>query len=374
MTDPKSEQPENQPELTEQDLRFTRRMIDTAIKLAAIFIVLIWCSAILRPFIMLILWGGIIAIALYPFFAKISGALGGRNKLAALIIAILGLALLVVPTINISASTIDSVQTVSESIKEGTFKVPQPTDAVKSWPLVGEKIYQIWGHASTNFEAFVVEHSDAFKSLTEALFSTIAGIGGTVLQFIISLLIAAVMLVNHEKCLYGSRLVFNRIMAENGETAIVDSVATIRSVAQGILGIAVIQALLAGIGMFVAGIPGAGVWALLVLILAIVQLPPLLVLGPIAAYYFSITTTTPATIFLIWALLVSFSDAVLKPMLLGRGIDIPMLVILLGAIGGMLLSGIIGLFVGAVVLSLGYKLTMHWLQHSTIQIEKPYSD
>ncbi|TKB47077.1 AI-2E family transporter [Thalassotalea mangrovi] len=370
MTEPNK----TKPELTQQDLQFTRRMIDTAIKLTAIFIVLFWCGAILAPFILLILWGGIIAIALYPFFQRLSSILGGRGKLAAFVITLLGLALLVLPTINISASTIDSAQAVSESIKDGSFAVPEPTEAVKSWPLIGEKVYQIWGQASDNFENFVVEHADTLKTITETLLGAIAGIGGTVLQFLISLVIAAVMLVNHKKCLYGCRLVFNRLMEENGESAISDSVATIRSVAQGILGIAVIQALLAGIGMFIAGIPGAGIWALLVLILAIMQLPPLLVLGPVAAYYFSVAGTTAASIFLVWALIVSFSDAILKPMLLGRGIDIPMLVILLGAIGGLLLSGIIGLFVGAVVLALGYKLTMYWLAHSTVLIDKPSDD
>jgi predicted PurR-regulated permease PerM len=135
----------------------------------------------------------------------------------------------------------------------------------------------------------------------------------------------------------------------------------VRSVAQGVVGIAVIQALLAGMGLLAIGMPAAGLWALLVLILAVVQLPPLLVLGPIIVYVFSYADTLPAIIFTVWSLLVSASDGILKPMLLGRGVAVPMLVILIGAIGGMLLSGIIGLFVGAVILALGYKLFIAWL-------------
>jgi predicted PurR-regulated permease PerM len=130
----------------------------------------------------------------------------------------------------------------------------------------------------------------------------------------------------------------------------------------GVLGIAFIQAVAGGAGMMLAGVPAAGVWALLILIVAIAQLPPLVVLLPVILYVFSHNDSTlVAVIFAIWSVLVSFADAALKPMLLGRGVDAPMPVILLGAIGGMLYSGIIGLFLGAVILALGYRMFMVWL-------------
>jgi predicted PurR-regulated permease PerM len=127
-------------------------------------------------------------------------------------------------------------------------------------------------------------------------------------------------------------------------------------VVQGVLGVAIIQSILGGVGIWAIGIPAAGLWALIILLLAIMQLPPLLIMGPLAIYAFSFADTTPAIIFLVWSIIVSASDAFLKPIFLGRGVDVPMLVILLGAIGGMILSGIIGLFVGAVVLALSYKV------------------
>jgi predicted PurR-regulated permease PerM len=128
-----------------------------------------------------------------------------------------------------------------------------------------------------------------------------------------------------------------------------------------VLGVALIQTFLAAIGLLVMGVPGAGIWAAIVLLLAIMQLPPILILGPIAAWVFSTADPVPATIFLVYSIIVSFSDGVLKPMFLGRGVDVPMLVILLGAIGGMISSGIIGLFIGAVILALGYQLFQFWL-------------
>ena len=134
-----------------------------------------------------------------------------------------------------------------------------------------------------------------------------------------------------------------------------------RSVTKGVLGVAIIQAILSAIGLVAIGVLAAGLWAGAVLVLAIIQLPPILVLGPIAIWVFSVMDGLPATIFLVYAIIVSASDAFLKPLLLGRGVDVPMLVILIGAIGGAVSQGIIGLFIGAVVLALGYKLVTAWM-------------
>ncbi len=138
-----------------------------------------------------------------------------------------------------------------------------------------------------------------------------------------------------------------------------------RSVAQGILGVTLIQSILGGLGCLVVGVPGAGLWALLILLVAVVQLPPLLVLGPIIVYVFSTSSTVPAVLFAIWSVLVSISDPFLKSLLLGRGVDVPMLIIFIGAIGGFITSGIIGLFVGAIVFTAGYKLFLRWLSEET---------
>jgi predicted PurR-regulated permease PerM len=191
--------------------------------------------------------------------------------------------------------------------------------------------------------------------------SKAAGAGIGVLQFIFSIVIAAVFLAHAEKTKLAMQRFCRRLVAERGDEMLDLSVATIRSVVNGVLGIAAIQALLGGLGMFLVGVPATGLWALLILILVIAQLPALLILGPVIVYVFSVESTTVAVIFMIWSLVVSMSDLVLKPLMLGKGVEAPMLVILLGAIGGMIMSGIIGLFVGAVVLALGYKLFQAWL-------------
>jgi predicted PurR-regulated permease PerM len=202
------------------------------------------------------------------------------------------------------------------------------------------------------------------------LLSTAAGAGIGILQFVISIIIAGVILANAVGFGAFLKALARRLMGNRGEEFTMLASKTVRSVAQGVLGVALIQSLLAGVGLLAAGVPGAGLWALLVLLLAIVQLPPILILAPIILYVFSVSSTTVAVIFMIWSILVSMSDAFLKPLLLGRGVEVPMLIILVGAIGGMIHSGIIGLFVGAVVLALGYELFRAWLEEGKQVTEK----
>lgn len=202
------------------------------------------------------------------------------------------------------------------------------------------------------------------------MLSTAAGAGVGILQFVISIIIAGVILANAVSFGAFLKTLARRLMGSRGDEFAMLASKTVRSVAQGVLGVALIQSLAAGVGLLAAGVPGAGLWALLVLLLAIVQLPPILILAPIILYVFSVSSTTVAVIFMIWSILVSMSDAFLKPLLLGRGVEVPMLIILVGAIGGMIYSGIIGLFVGAVVLALGYELFRAWLEEGKQVTEK----
>jgi predicted PurR-regulated permease PerM len=126
--------------------------------------------------------------------------------------------------------------------------------------------------------------------------------------------------------------------------------------------------------MALAGVPASGLWALIVLVLVVIQLPALLILVPVIIYVFSVSSTTVAVVFTIWSVLVSSSDTFLKPLLLGRGLEIPMIVILLGAIGGMIAFGIVGLFVGAVVLALGYEIFHAWLGEVPVAIAEPSAE
>ena len=342
---------------------FQRRALEAAIRIGLVLLVVLWCFYIVRPFILPVLWGAIIAVAIYPLYLKLGALLAGRRKTAAALITLVGLALLIVPSVMLTESTIQNSQSIAQQLQDGTVNIPPPSEKVRDWPLVGEKLYGAWELGATNLGAAVSKYRSQLEGLGKHALAAAANAGATVLQFILSIIIAGILLVYADSSCRGLGAIASRIMGASGGKSFVEMAgATIRSVAQGVLGIAVIQAVLGGIGLLVMGVPYAGVWTLLILLLAIVQLPPLLVLGPIIVYVFTTSATVPAVIFMIWSLLVSMSDSFLKPLLLGRGMDIPTLVILLGAIGGMLLSGIIGLFVGAVVLAVSYTLFKAWLE------------
>ncbi len=356
---------------TTENNGITMQAIETSIRLGLIFLLLSWCLDIVRPFILPVIWGIIIAVAIYPLFLKLKIMMGGRDKLAATAYTLVMVGLLITPTVMISGSLIDSSQILTEKVQKGTLVIPPPNESVNEWPLIGEKVFNFWSQSATNLESTLNTYSTEVKKVGKIIISAAAGAGGTVLQFVLSIIISGIFLATATGGHSAALKISQRLAGEtNGKKFSDLTIATIRSVAQGVLGVAVIQAGLAAIGLYFMNVPAWGLWTILVLVFAIAQLPPIIILGPIIAYVFSYADTTPAIIFTIWSIIVSASDGFLKPLFLGRGMSTPMLVILLGAIGGMMLSGIIGLFIGAIVLALGYELFIAWLDNGVAQEEE----
>ncbi len=345
---------------------FTENTIEAAVRLGLLLLLAAWCFQIISPFIIPVAWGVIIAVAVYPLFTKLKSMLGERNKTAATVYTVLALALLITPTVMISNSLIETSAKITEKYEAGEFHISPPDDSVKDWPLIGEKTYALWTHASVSIEETIKKYNTEAKKVARAIVSSAAGAAGTILQFVLSIIISGVLMA-HAAAAYDVTIkIFNRVTSEESGRSYTDlSKATIRSVAQGVLGVALIQAALSALGMIVMDVPAWGLWTMAVLVVAIAQIPPIVILGFVSAYVFSVADTTPAVIFLIYCVAVSSSDGFLKPLFLGRG----MLVILLGAIGGMIASGIIGLFVGAIILALGYELFMAWLNKAEISAQ-----
>ena len=346
---------------TGHDENFINNMVESALRIGLIFILVIWSYEIVKPFVIPIVWGAIIAVALMPIARLLAKLLGGRQSLAVTLLTLISITALVWPTIIVSESLVGSAQTLAAAFEEGNVEVPDVPENVAEWPIVGKPIAEFWSLASTNLEAALTKIEPQMKAVGAWLLGTVAsGITG-VLLFTISILIAGLFMAKADSMVAGLKRLATRIAGDNGPEWVDLSGATVRSVMQGVLGVAVIQAFLAALGLFIMDVPGAGLWSVLILLLAIMQLPPLLVLAPIIAYVFSYADTTPAVLFTIWSIFAGISDAFLKPMMLGRGVAVPMPVILLGAIGGMIASGIVGLFVGAVILALWYKLFTVWM-------------
>jgi predicted PurR-regulated permease PerM len=338
------------------DEDFIKEATATAIRLAFLIILCIWCYKIISPFIIPVLWGIIMAVAIYPVYKKLAAVIGNREKLAAVLLTLLILSLLIVPTLLFIDTTEEGVKSLWNKIEAGNLSIPPPPEQVATWPIIGKPIDEIWRLGSENISAVVKQFEPQIKKYGAKALSTAASLGVTLLQFMISIIIAGALLAYAKSSEQTAHTVFVSLLGEQQKDFAKLTAATIRSVFYGVMGVAFIQSTLAGIGMLIVGVPGAGLLSLIVLIMAIVQLPAIILLLPVIIYVFTITTTTSAVVFAIWTVMVSFSDNFLKPLLLGRGVEAPMLVILLGAIGGMISTGLIGLFLGAVILTLGYTV------------------
>lgn len=348
---------------------YSNQAIDAAIKIAAVAILVYWCFSILKPFILLVIWGAIIATALYPVAMAISNRTGLSKGKASGLLSFIGVLLLLIPFIALSSGIYTSASEMITGLQDGSLSVPKPKSSLQDIPLVGEKIYAAMMYASTNLEGAFVKYAEEIKQFASKAASVLGSVGGGFVQFIISTIIAGAFMSNADKCQQGLTKLVARLTHDKGDDLVQLSKSTVRSVVQGVIGVALIQSVLSAIGLVVAGVPAAALWALAVLLVAIIQLPPILALLPAIIYMFSVESTVAASLFLVWCILVSGSDAILKPVLLSRGSDIPMLVILLGALGGMAMSGIVGLFVGAVVLSLTYQLLVAWLDTEPSEAE-----
>jgi len=346
------------------DEQFSMRTIETVIRVGLLLLLLIWCFQILQPFIVPVVWGVIIAVAIYPVYIKLLSILGGRNRLASIVYTLVMLALLITPTLMVSESLYDTWKEISVGLEQGSLVIPPPEEKVKELPLVGDEVYDVWKKSSANLQSTIKEYRKEIKQAAGAVVSVITGASSNILKFIVSIIISGVLLANASGAYELTQRIFRRLIGNvQGAHFAKLSGEVILSVAHGVLGIAILQAIFAAIGMYVMDVPAWGLWTVLILFLAVLQLPPLVVLGPVIFYVFAVAELTPALIFMIWSVSVGISDTFLKPLFLGRGVDTPMLVILLGAIGGAILSGLIGLFVGAVVLALVYELFMAWLNN-----------
>lgn len=343
----------------------TSAAIDIAIRLGALAVLVAWCFQILRPFVSPVIWGIIIAVALYPVYQKLNAKLGDRRKLTAAIITLAALLVIIIPGVQLTVSSVDSLKALNIKLGDRELKIPPPPEVVGNLPFVGESVKNLWQKASDNLESTIMKFEPQVKAFAKWLLKIVFGTAVGLLMFAISLIIAGVLMATAKSGGLMAKSLFVRLAGDRGADFAEISVKTVRSVVKGIIGVSIIQALLAGLGFAAAGIPAAGLWALLCLILAIIQIGIGPVIIPVILYAFSKMSTLTAVMLTVWLVLLAISDGPLKAVLMGRGASVPMLVIFLGAIGGFISFGFLGLFIGAVILSVGYKLLEVWLQQDT---------
>ena len=350
---------------------FTQQALEATIKIGVVALLVLWCFEIVKPFIVPILWGIIIAVAIFPIYRWLRSLVGERAGIAATVMTVALLLLMVGPVVLLVSIMADNIQVLSQQLRDGSLAIPPPPPGVKMWPLVGVPINTFWALAAGNLSAAVQQLTPLLKEIASPLLTAAAAVGFTMVEFVLAVLLAGVFLAYSEEGHRLSRAIGKRLAGQQGVELVDLSEATMRSVARGVLGVALIQAFMAGLGLVIVEVPFAGLWTVVGLILSILQIGVGVVMLPAVFYVFSTNDTLPAVLFLIWAIFTVTIDNILKPMLLGRGLDVPMFVIFMGAIGGMIMSGIIGLFVGAILLTLGYKVFLAWLDMQGTATDEP---
>jgi predicted PurR-regulated permease PerM len=351
----------------ELEQRLSARLMDVFIRAGLVLVMTMLCYKIFSPFLALMIWALILAVTMYPVHRRLARLLGGKQGLAATLMVLVGVLLIVVPTALLISSSSDSIRDLINSVNNNTLRIPAPSPGVANWPVVGKKVHAFWSLAYSDLPVVVQGLQPKIGELAKQALRVVAGTGGSILKFMFSFIIAGVIMAFGESGTRAAQAIIERIVGITLGKGFTDlATATIRTVAAGVIGIACIQALLTGIVLFVAGIPWPGLLSLVVLVLGIAQIPALLVTLPVIIYiwYSGDYGTTAAISYTVLLLVSGTVDNVLKPLMLGRGVDAPMPVILLGALGGMATTGILGMFIGATLLALGYQIFMWWVANN----------
>jgi predicted PurR-regulated permease PerM len=337
--------PADDPVASRRD-RLTATWVELAVRLGVLAFLLYWAFILVRPFITIAIWSIVLTVALDPAYEWVAARLGGRRRLAAILLTLLSLLIVIGPATWLILGLIDSLLTLSQQFDPAVLALPPPPDAVKSWPLIGELVYEYWQLASTNLKEALARIAPQLKALGSALLAVGTEAGAGAIKFFIAIIIAGFLYPQVPALTEAARMFGRRIASERGEEFIRLAGTTIRVVARGVIGISALQAFLAGLGVLVAGVPGASLITSAVLILGIIQIGPSVVIWS----WFSMDTTS-ALLFTAYMLPVNLLDNVLRPFLMGRGLQTPILVILIGVIGGTLSQGITGLFLGPIILA-----------------------
>jgi predicted PurR-regulated permease PerM len=336
--------------------------VEVSIRLIFLFILIGWCISLLIPFVTIVLWAVIIAVSIDPLFDWFNRLLGNSPTKAAILITVLLLAVIIVPASIFVTGIADDAQRIGRTLTSDDFQVPVPDPSVKDWPIIGEKVHTAWQQAYDNPEKAIAAYGPQIKKAGKVILQSAMSITGDLFKMLAAIIIAGVLLATPGTQKFTHQF-FVKLVGTRGSEFADLTEKTIRNVTKGILGVAIIQSSMLTAIFFLAGVPYAGLLGLFCLMLGIMQLPslPIAVFAVVWMYSSGELSTTMATVWTILLLLASLSDNVLKPILLGKGAPVPMLVIFLGAIGGFIMSGFLGLFTGAIILSLGYKLFIQWI-------------
>jgi predicted PurR-regulated permease PerM len=354
-----------------RESRSGEEVTQLAIRLGLLAFLVYWSFVLVRPFIPIFAWSAVLAVALYPAYDWLAVHLGGRPKLAAVIITLVSLAIVIGPATWLGLGLVESLRSFAGQLDSGSLIVPSPPDGAKDWPIVGPQLYTLWEHASSNLRAALSEIAPHLKPLAGPVFAFAGSAGVGTVKFIASVVIAGFLFPTGPRLVAATRSIQARLLPQRSQDFVTLAGATIRSVSQGVIGVAMLQSLLAGIGLKLAGVASAGALAFAVLVLGIMQIGAAVVLIPVVIWVWTSWDPMAALLITIYLLVVGLADNVLKPMLMGRGLSTPMLVIFIGVLGGTIAHGIVGLFIGPIILAVAWELMTAWIREGQATAASP---
>ncbi len=334
-------------------------------KLSLLGLLAYWSFVIVRPFLTLVLWSLILSVTLYPAFDWTARRLGGRRKLAAVIMTVLGLGAVTGPLVWLGLSMVEGLGTLSHRLDAGAITIPPPPDEIRTWPIIGERVHNLWSLASANLKSALSEAAPYLGPLRSLAREMAQSAATGIPIFLASLLAAGFLFVPAPKLLENGNKLSRRILPVHGQEYMKLAGATMRNVSQGVIGVSLLQATLAGLGFFVAGIPASGLLALAVLVFGILQFPGLVIL-PAMVWTWTVLTPPAAIALTAYLLPVSLINNVLSPIIMAHGLQTPMIVIFIGVLGGAIAHGVIGLFAGPIILAVSWELISAWLQQEDV--------
>lgn len=341
-------------------------MFDTMLRIGLVAVLVYACARIVLPFAFILIWSAILGVMLYPLHLRLATWLGDRGS--ALLIGLIGVAVILGPMVIMVTSLATSLYSLISSVQSHDVTMPPPPLWLDGTPLVGKKLTEIWTLVATNLPAALKQYGHLLSGPLAWVASFAGGLAIGELSLVLSFSIAAVLIVYGKGASEFARRLLERVTGSKARAVrlVTLTAATIRGVALGVIGVALIQSVLLGVGFFTIGIQSAGLLTLVAFLLGIMQVPLILLTLPVVGFVFATEATQAAIIFLIWNVIVGLSDNILRPLMLGRGVEVPMPIILVGVIGGMIVDGLLGLFVGPVLLAVSYVLLLEWLRQHPV--------
>jgi predicted PurR-regulated permease PerM len=321
------------------------------------------CFWILRPFLPAIIWATTLVVATWPIMLTVQRRLWNRRWLAVTVMTIAILVIFVIPFWLAITTIADNFDRIVEWVTSlSAFKLPPPPLWLSTVPFFGNRAASFWDSvASSGMEPLVARAAPYAGGVASWFVAALGGLGIVLVQFLLTVAVAAVMFVNGEQAAIAARRFGHRLAGQRGEQSVRLAGQAIRSVALGVVVTALAQSLLGGVGIALAGVPFAAVLTAVMFMLCLAQLGPLPLLVPAIIWLYWSGETGLGTFLLVWSVLLSTADSVVRPLLIRKGAHLPLILLLAGVIGGLIAFGLVGLFLGPVVLAVGYTLLQSWM-------------